>query len=143
SSDQALGIAYASQIQSCGPHRRNLTKTSRVLGPIAEITCGNAASVAVEEVPFSQLNQLIRFRKIERPPKHRVGHAENRHVDADAQREREHGHGGEAGVLQQLAEGEFEIIHGKEQNSGWFMSESSRHHSVLSATIGSTLAARR
>jgi hypothetical protein len=30
-------------------------------------------------------------------------------VRPDAEREREHGHGGEAGVLQQLAEGEFEI----------------------------------
>ncbi len=35
----------------------------------------------------------------------------DRGIGPDAEREREHGHGGEAGVLQQLAEGEFEIIH--------------------------------
>ncbi len=29
----------------------------------------------------------------------------------DAECEREHGHGGEAGVFQELAEGEFEVIH--------------------------------
>src|SRR5205823_10338961 len=53
----------------------------------------------------------IRFRKIERLPKNRIGHAENRHVGPDAEREREDRHGGEAGVLQQLAKGKFEIIH--------------------------------
>src|SRR5437870_2300442 len=37
---------------------------------------------------------------------------ENRRVRADAEREREHGHGGEAGVLQQLAKGELQVIHG-------------------------------
>ena len=57
--------------------------------PIAEIACGNAPSVAVQEIAFAQLDQLIRFRKIERPPKNYVGHVENRHVDADAERERE------------------------------------------------------
>jgi hypothetical protein len=31
---------------------------------------------------------------------------------ADSEREGEHGHGGEAGILEQLAEGEFEISHG-------------------------------
>src|SRR5438874_4045867 len=39
-----------------------------------------------------------------------VDNAENRRVGTDAEREREHGHGGEAGVLQQLAEGEAEIL---------------------------------
>ena len=38
--------------------------------------------------------------------------AEDRRVRPDAEREREHGHGGEAGVFQQLAEGEFEVVHG-------------------------------
>src|SRR5439155_13143624 len=39
-------------------------------------------------------------------------HREDCCVSPDAQREREHGHGGEAGIFQQLAEGEFEIVHG-------------------------------
>jgi len=46
--------------------------------------------------------------------------ARNRRVRPDAEREREHGlsacpahagHGGEAGVLQQLAQGEFQVVH--------------------------------
>src|SRR5437763_4444370 len=45
------------------------------------------------------------------PEQHDVDQTEDRRVCPDAEREREHRHGGEAGVLQQLAEGEFEIIH--------------------------------
>jgi len=37
---------------------------------------------------------------------------ENCRVRPDAERECEHGHGGEAGVLEQLAESEFQIVHG-------------------------------
>src|SRR5205823_180713 len=33
-------------------------------------------------------------------------------VHSALERKREHGHGGEGGVLQQLAEGEFEVVHG-------------------------------
>ena len=40
---------------------------------------------------------------------HGVDETEHRDVRPDAEREREHGRGGEAGMLQQLAEGEFEI----------------------------------
>ena len=48
----------------------------------------------------------------QRPEQHPVYDAEDGRVRPDAQREREHSHGGEAGILQQLAEGEFEIVHG-------------------------------
>ena len=41
----------------------------------------------------------------------RVQNAEHRSVDAKAEGEREHGHGGEAGILQQLAQGEFDVVH--------------------------------
>src|SRR5204863_9776983 len=41
----------------------------------------------------------------------RVDYAENGGVRPDAEREREHSHGGEARVLQQLADGEAKIIH--------------------------------
>jgi hypothetical protein len=41
----------------------------------------------------------------------RVDQAVDRRVRPDAKREREHGHGGEAGVLAQLPEGEFQIVH--------------------------------
>src|SRR5437764_9171668 len=42
-----------------------------------------------------------------------VNHAENGGVRPDAERERKHGTGGEAGVLQQLAEGEAEVVEHK------------------------------
>src|SRR5206468_8167292 len=78
-----------------------------------------------------------------------------------AERQREHGHSGEAGVLQQLAEGELEIVHTVCQwsvvsgqwsvvhpafgfrPSGFFRISSFGFHSHLSASMGSTLAARR
>jgi hypothetical protein len=46
------------------------------------------------------------------PQQDGVHETENGRVRPDAERERQHSHGGEAGVLQQLAEGEFEIVHG-------------------------------
>ena len=42
---------------------------------------------------------------------YRIDGAEDGAVATDAEREREHGHGGETGVLQQLAEGEAKIVH--------------------------------
>ena len=47
----------------------------------------------------------------QRPKHERVDDREHRRIRPDAQREREHGHGGEPGVLQHLAEGEFEVVH--------------------------------
>src|SRR6266516_2423921 len=46
------------------------------------------------------------------PKKYAVNQGDYGQINPDAQREREHGHGGEPGVLQQLAEGEFEVVHG-------------------------------
>src|SRR6185503_12829425 len=43
----------------------------------------------------------------------RIEHAEHRGVRPDAEREREHGHGGETRVLQQLTEGASEIVHSR------------------------------
>src|SRR5437016_3285403 len=56
-------------------------------------------------------NQSLRLRIWQRLEQHAVDDAEHRGVRPDTEREREHGHGGEAGVLQQLAEGEAQIIH--------------------------------
>jgi len=53
------------------------------------------------------VNNPIRFLDGQRPQEDGVYDAENRGVRPDAERKREHGHGGEAGVLQQLADGEF------------------------------------
>src|SRR2546426_185513 len=53
----------------------------------------------------------IRFSNRQWPKQYPVDNAENRGVRPDAQREGEHGDSGEAGILQQLAKGEFEITH--------------------------------
>src|SRR6266487_3587541 len=46
------------------------------------------------------------------PEQHNIDQTENRRVRPNPKREREHGHRGKAGMLQQLAEGEFQIVHG-------------------------------
>ena len=56
--------------------------------------------------------QFIRRTDRPGPEKEVIEEGEQHQVDPDTEREREHGHGSEAGVLQQLAEGEFQIIHG-------------------------------
>src|SRR6266542_4175123 len=45
----------------------------------------------------------------QRSEQHDVDQTEDPRVRADTKRE--HGHGGEAGVLQQLAKGEFQVVH--------------------------------
>jgi hypothetical protein len=49
--------------------------------------------------------------KRERTDEHRIDGAEDGRVGPDAEGEGEHGHGGEARVFQQLAAGEFEVVH--------------------------------
>src|ERR1043166_2062774 len=46
----------------------------------------------------------------QRAKEERIKETEHRGVHADAQREREHGHGGKSRILQQLAESEFEVM---------------------------------
>src|SRR6266567_2830063 len=45
------------------------------------------------------------------PQQHRLHDAKHGRASPDAKREREHGHGAETRVLQQLAEGEAKVIH--------------------------------
>src|SRR5213082_1598539 len=70
-----------------------------------------ASGIAKERRSRPDGHESLRIRKRQRPQDYCVNDTENGRVRPDAQREREHGHGGEAGVLQQLAEGEFQIIH--------------------------------
>src|SRR5437870_10306724 len=57
------------------------------------------------------LHDSVRLEERQRAQEYCVYDAEDRGVRSDAEREREHGDGGEAGVFQQLAKGEFQIIH--------------------------------
>jgi len=72
--------------------------------PLARIIAGS--------VRENDSHQLLCVLHLQRSEQKLVDQTEDGGVRPDAQREREHGHSGEAGVLQQLAEGEFEIIHG-------------------------------
>src|SRR2546422_773505 len=57
-------------------------------------------------------HQLLWLCVGKRGEKDSIDGAKNGRIRADAQPEGEHRHSGEAGVLQQLAEGEFEVVHG-------------------------------
>src|SRR5437667_4384216 len=61
---------------------------------------------------LGDLHQPVWFRSRNGVQQHCVHHAKDGGIRPDPEREREHGHGGEAGVLQQLAQGEFQIVHG-------------------------------
>ena len=82
-----------------------------LLFPFDELRPGNRRC-AFTPPSLPNVNHPIRFRYRQWSKQYRVDNAEDRRVCADAEREREHGHGGEAGILQQLAEGESQIIHG-------------------------------
>src|SRR5206468_2889576 len=56
-------------------------------------------------------HQPVRFRIRQRLEQHAIDDAEDRRVRPDAEREREHGHGGEAGDFQQLTNGVAKVVH--------------------------------
>jgi hypothetical protein len=56
-------------------------------------------------------DQLLGLGKGQRPQQDGIDDTENSRVRTDAQGELKHGHGGEAGLFQELAEGEFEVVH--------------------------------
>ena len=62
--------------------------------------------------PGSDGHKAMRVFNRQRPNEEMIHGAEHCRVRLDAERERPHGHGGEAGILQQLAEGEFEGVYG-------------------------------
>src|SRR5947207_5806335 len=69
------------------------------------------AEIRGGEEPLHQ-HQASGFREWQRTQQDSIDDAEHGRVGPNAKREREHGHGGKAGVLQQPAEGEFHIVHG-------------------------------
>ncbi len=56
-------------------------------------------------------HEAVRLRIGQGPEQDRVEHAEDGGGRPDPEGQREHGDGGEAGVLQQLAKGEAEVVH--------------------------------
>src|SRR5439155_13712516 len=62
-------------------------------------------------------HQPISVRERQRAHQHAINAAEDRRVRPDAQRQRQHGDGGEAGVLEQRANGVAKIVHHKSSKS--------------------------
>ena len=62
--------------------------------------------------PSPDRHEPFGLRKWQRAQHDGIDDTEYRRRRPDAECQREHCHGGEAGVLQQFAEGEFQIIHG-------------------------------
>ena len=56
-------------------------------------------------------DQPLGGRERQRPEQNAIDDAEDGCVCPNAEREREHDHGGEAGILQQLAEGVAKVVH--------------------------------
>ena len=87
-------------------------KDAALLEIIAINGIGNPlVRVIAAAVNQNDAKQLLWVLNGERAQQEFVDQAEDRRVGSDADREREHGHGGEAGVFQQLAEGESQVIH--------------------------------
>src|SRR5205809_5420644 len=91
--------------QKAGHARSSVTE--RLILRIGEV------SIAVRTIGSAQVKslQIIRPRYGQWTEKEKVRQRKHRRIGPDAQREREHGHGGETGVFQQLAEGGFEVVH--------------------------------
>src|SRR5438034_11612308 len=94
---------------------RHIIEESALLFPIDEIRRRNAARLA-STICLAHQNELVSVCKRQAQKKNRVNDTENSGVRPNAEREREHGHGGETGIFQQLAEGEFEFVHSAAQN---------------------------
>src|SRR5262245_1898291 len=60
---------------------------------------------------FADLNQPIRLVPGDRIEQHRIDDAVNRGAGSNAERQRQDSHGTDSGVLQQLADGEAEVLH--------------------------------
>src|SRR2546425_10126344 len=87
-------------------------KGRTLLAPIGE--CAQRSDMVIPakaRVAFAYGYQSIRLRIRQGAQRNRIDDAQQNCVRADAEREGELDHSGEAGVFQQLAEDEFEIIH--------------------------------
>src|SRR5207247_4668728 len=90
--------------------RRHGFERCALAAPISKIEIRSILQTPAR-IPFLNYYQPFRILVGKRAEQNRVDDAEDRRVRSDAQRQRQHDHRGEAGVLQQLAEGELEIIH--------------------------------
>ena len=108
---QTMRLALAGEVVTSPVVNADVFEDRLLRPPIAEVRVGDRHGGEVRAA-FAQPDEPLGFRVGQRTEQHGIHDAEDRRVRSDAQCDREHGHRGEAGIVQQLAEGEFEIIHG-------------------------------
>src|SRR2546426_8831867 len=104
-----LRLAYAREIQVGADERSETVECDALLFPVDEHAGRNRVLFAWGG-RFPHLHELARLVVMERFQQHTIDDAKDGRVRPDAEREREHGHGGEAGGLQQVAEGTAKIV---------------------------------
>ena len=110
-----LGIATVREVGRARTERGDFGETPALFPPLAHVGVGGRDRGLARfeaRIVCPDDGEPVRFRKRQRAKQRGVDQAEDGGASPDAEREREHRHGGEAGVLQQLAEGEFEVVHG-------------------------------
>ena len=108
---QGLGLTGSRQSQTIFLVGGHFLEHLILRAPILKIHVGGAV---VKDPLFGQrgvdADQLFRLGKGERPEQHRVNHAENCGVGADAEGEREYGDDGEAGIFPQHARAVADVL---------------------------------
>ncbi len=90
-----------------GEFRKALTARAE----IHVIGIRRTAKSTAAEIAGEHRGEFVRMAHRQRPQQQSINDAEDHAIRPDPEREREHGHGGEAGVLQQLTKGEFQVVH--------------------------------
>ena len=102
----ALRIASVCEVGSTGGKGSESHEALALLAPRRDVGIGgrNLGHTQLKtRIVRPDDGESIRLREWQRPEQRSVDQAENGRVRPDTEREREHGHGGEAGVFQQLA----------------------------------------
>src|SRR5881628_836915 len=110
-----LGIATVREVGCARTERGDFGEAAALFPPLAHVGVGGRDRGLARfeaRIVCPDDGEPVRFRKRQRAKQRGVDQAEDGGASPDSKREREHGHGAEAGVLQQLAEGEFQIVHG-------------------------------
>src|SRR5207244_12524826 len=94
----ALRLAYAREIQGSEVERSETVECDALLFPVQEHAGRNRVTFAWAG-RFPHLHELSWLVVVKRLQQHTIDDAENRRVGSDAEREREHGHNCESGVL--------------------------------------------
>src|SRR6266699_2806901 len=107
---EALRLAVSREIHVGVVVRSEAVERDTLLFPIEKHSGRNGIPLP-RAGRFPHLHELARLIVVERFEQHAIDNAKDGGVRSDPEREREDGHGGETGVLQQLAEGEFDVVH--------------------------------